>query len=504
MDLTTLLMTAVILLLMYVGYLLHKRYTYWESQGIACDKPNWLLGSLSGAMTSKTVEQILREYYEKYKNSGPFVGFYWFTKPAAFVTDPQLLKQILIKDFSKFTDRGLYCNEEDDPLSGHLFNLDGNKWRHMRTKLTPTFTSGKMKGMFPFVTKLGQDMVDVVEERITTDPDIDVKDLAACFTIDVIGSCAFGLEMNCLKGKNPEFRNMCRRAFVVQRYGVLGLALRFGFPELAHYLRITETMPDVEKFFMDIVRDTMEMREKNNIKRNDFMEMLIDMKNNRLMKSEDGEELTNLTFGQVAAQAFVFILAGFETSSTTMSFALYELAQNQEFQDRAREEIVSVLERHKEFSYECLKEMVYLDQVMQETLRLYTIVVFLNRQAVEDYPVPGNSKLVIKKDMPVIIPAGAIHRDERYFPQPNVFNPDNFAAEKVAARDSVLNLSFGDGPRTCIGMRFGKMQTMIGLALLLKNFKFSVCDKTQIPVKLDKTNFLVSAEGAVFLKVEKI
>ncbi|XP_061401512.1 probable cytochrome P450 6a21 [Musca vetustissima] len=504
MDLTTILLATVVLLLMYLGLMLYKRYTYWEAQGVPCDRPNWLLGSLGGAMTSKTVEQILREYYQKYRNSGPFVGFYWFTKPAAFVTDPQLLKQILVKDFSKFTDRGLYCNEEDDPLSGNLFNLDGNKWRHMRTKLTPTFTSGKMKGMFPFVTKLAHDMVDVVGDRIMVNPILDVKDMAACFTIDVIGSCAFGLEMNCLRGRNPEFRNMCRRAFVVQRYGVLGLALRFGFPELAHKLHITETMPDVEKFFMGIVKDTVEMREKNNIKRNDFMDMLIDMKNNKLVKSEDGEELTNLTFGQIAAQAFVFILAGFETSSTTMSFALYELAQNQEAQQKAREEIEEVLGRHKEFSYECLKEMTYLSQVMQETLRLYTIVVFLNRQAVEDYPVPGNSKLVIKKGMPVIIPAGAIHRDERYFPEPNVFNPDNFAPEKVAARDSVLNLSFGDGPRTCIGMRFGKMQTMIGLALLLKHFKFSVCERTQIPMKLDKTNMLVSADGGVYLKVEKI
>ncbi|XP_073813620.1 cytochrome P450 6a9-like [Musca autumnalis] len=504
MDIATILLATVVLLLIYVGHLLHKRYTYWESQGVPCDKPNWLLGSLGGAMTTKPVEQILREYYEKYKNAGPFVGFYWFTKPAAFVTDPQLLKQILIKDFSKFTDRGLYCNEEDDPLSGNLFNLDGNKWRNMRTKLTPTFTSGKMKGMFPFVTKLGQDMIEVVEETIQTDPHVDVKDLAACFTIDVIGSCAFGLEMNCLKGKNPEFRNMCRRAFVVQRYGILGLALRFGFPDLAHRLRVTETMPDVEKFFMDIVRDTVEMREKNNIKRNDFMDMLIEMKNNKLMKSEDGEDLTNLTFGQMAAQAFVFILAGFETSSTTISFALYELAQNQEIQDRAREEIEYVLGNHKQFSYECLNEMVYLEQILQETIRLYTIVVFLNRQALEDYAVPGHSKLVIKKGMPIIIPAGAIHRDERYYPEPNVFNPDNFAPEKVSARDSVVNLSFGDGPRTCIGMRFGKMQTKIGLALMLKNFKFSVCEKTTIPMKLDKKNLFVSAESGVYLKVEKV
>lgn len=118
--------------------------------------------------------------------------------------------------------------------------------------------------------------------------------------------------------------------------------------------------------------------------------------------------------------------------------------------------------------------------------------------------VPDHPELVIKKGMPILIPSGAIHRDERYFPQPNAFNPDNFSPENVAARDSVLNLSFGDGPRNCIGMRFGKMQTLTGLAMLLKNFKFSVCDKTAIPMKFDKKNFLVSSESGIFLKVEKL
>lgn len=117
---------------------------------------------------------------------------------------------------------------------------------------------------------------------------------------------------------------------------------------------------------------------------------------------------------------------------------------------------------------------------------------------------PGHPKYIIKKGMTIFIPAGAIHRDECYFPDPEVFNPDNFSPDKVATRDSVLNLSFGDGPRNCIGMRFGKMQTLVGLALLLKNFQFSVCSQTSIPLKYDKKNFLVSAEGGIYLKVEKL
>ena len=118
--------------------------------------------------------------------------------------------------------------------------------------------------------------------------------------------------------------------------------------------------------------------------------------------------------------------------------------------------------------------------------------------------VPDNPKYVIKKDMPVLIPASAIHRDAQFYPNPNEFNPDHFTPEKVAARNSVEWLPFGDGPRNCIGMRFGQMQTRIGLTLLLKNFKFSVCPQTPIPMTYDKKAFLVMSESGIYLKVEKL
>lgn len=139
-----------------------------------------------------------------------------------------------------------------------------------------------------------------------------------------------------------------------------------------------------------------------------------------------------------------------------------------------------------------------------ETLRLYTVLPILNRECLEDFVVPENPKYVIKKGMPILIPAGAMHRDEKYYPNPDTFNPDNFTAERVRDRDSVLWLPFGDGPRNCIGMRFGQMQSRIGLALLIKNFKFSVCSQTTIPMKFDKKLFLIGSESGIYLKVERV
>ena len=139
-----------------------------------------------------------------------------------------------------------------------------------------------------------------------------------------------------------------------------------------------------------------------------------------------------------------------------------------------------------------------------ETLRLYTILPVLNRVTLSDYVVPGHPHLVIPKGMPIIIPSGALHRDERYYPNPLQFNPENFSPEQVAARRSVEWLPFGDGPRNCIGMRFGQMQARMGLVMLLRNFEFSVCSQTPIPMRYDKKLFFVSAEAGIPLTVKRV
>ncbi|CAD7079530.1 unnamed protein product [Hermetia illucens] len=89
-------------------------------------------------------------------------------------------------------------------------------------------------------------------------------------------------------------------------------------------------------FFLGIVRQTIEHRKKNNIRRNDFMDLLIDLKNNDTMDEEKKVKLERLTLEQVTAQAFVFFIAGFKTSSTAMLFALYELARNPDIQEKLR------------------------------------------------------------------------------------------------------------------------------------------------------------------------
>jgi cytochrome P450 family 6 len=117
---------------------------------------------------------FFQDIYMKYKHHGAF-GIYTFFKPV--IADLNLIRIILTKEFESFHDRGFYCNEKIDPLTGHLFLLSGTKWRTMRTKLTHTFTSGQIKQMFTIVKEIGNQLAKYLENQAQMKESIEIKDI---------------------------------------------------------------------------------------------------------------------------------------------------------------------------------------------------------------------------------------------------------------------------------------------------------------------------------------
>uniref|UniRef100_A0A1L8E431 Putative cytochrome n=1 Tax=Nyssomyia neivai TaxID=330878 RepID=A0A1L8E431_9DIPT len=502
MDLTVLLVFLVTFVI--VGYLyVKKKQSYWEKHGVPYVNPAFLIGNLWGVGTSKHFAIALQDNYRELKGKDVIGGIYFLTDPVALILDMDLMKNILIKDFQYFHDRGVYVNERDDPLSGHLFSLPGQKWKLMRAKLSPTFTSGKMKMMHSTIIAVADEFKKFLEPYGSRNEEVEIKEMLACFTTDVIGSCAFGIECNSLKEPNTEFRRVGKQVF---EFSGLSFAKQIAiqtFPKLAKSLRMSITPPDVTNFFMKLLRETIDYREANNVNRSDFLSLMIQLKNTGKLEG-DNVDLGKLTFEELAAQTFVFFVAGFETSSSTMAFALYELALNEEIQERAREEVNAVLEKHGgEFTYEACMELKYLDRVIQETLRKYPIVDNLMRVATNDYNVPG-TKHVIPKGMGILIPVYGIHRDPEIYPNPERFDPDRFTDENIKQRHPMAWLPFGEGPRICVGMRFGLMQTRVGLATILSKYRLKATQKTPIPMTYAPLSAFISPPGGMWLKIEKL
>lgn len=147
--------------------------------------------------------------------------------------------------------------------------------------------------------------------------------------------------------------------------------------------------------------------------------------------------------------------------------------------------------------------MKHLENIsISETMRKHPAVGTLHRVANEDYTLP-NGGAVIPKGTYIIIPALAFHRDPDLYPNPDQFNPDRFSEESNKI-DPFSFLPFGEGPRSCIGMKFGFMQTKLGLAKLIESFEFSICDKTKIPLPIDSVSLLHIPKGGVYLKMKRI
>lgn len=486
-----------ITILLLVLTFFKQRYQYWKKLGLPSPTPSIPFGNIESPYKRKDNFGVLvSKYYTSYKKKGEkHVGIFLLSSPNYIPINLTYVKNILTKDFQHFIDRGIYVNEKDDPLGANLFAIAGLKWRNLRTKLTPTFTTGKMKNMFQTLTDCGLVLEKYLKEKIKDSEPFDIKEILACFTTDIIGNCAFGLECNTFKDPNSPFRVYGKKIFAASKFDVLLRIFAFTFPNVARKLGIRLLPKDSTAFFYNIVENTVKYRQENNITRKDFLQLLIDMK-----------EYDNnaLTMNELAAQSLVFFIAGFETSSTAMTFALYELASNPEIQNKAREEVFNILNNHDgKITYDAINDMKYLQQVVDESLRKYPPLPVLSRVCVEDYKIPDDN-IILTKGTKIIIPVYGIHYDEEFYPNPNKFDPERFSEEMKRKRNPYTYLPFGEGPRNCIGMRFGLMQSKVGLAYLLKNFLFTLNEKTEIPLKMSVTSFILMTDSGIWLNATKI
>lgn len=357
---------GVLTVIVLAYYYVQRKYNYWADRGVPFVKPKFPLGSMQGVGTKMTVGEMMQNCYNDLKGRGPVGGVYFFTEPAALIVDTDLLRSVFVKDFQYFHDRGMYVNERDDPLSAHLFSLEGEQWKRLRSQLSPTFTSGKMKMMHPTILQVAGQFTDHLKGLSKGgETEVELKDLLSRFTTDVIGNVAFGIECNCMEDPQSEFRRIGKKIFEYSQTAMFRDMFVSMFPNMGKRLHIKTNKPEVTSFFLELLRDTVKYREENNVQRNDFMSLLLQIKNTGKLEGEK-EILGKMTFNELAAQVFLFFIAGFETSSTTMTFAFYELALNQDVQDKAREEIREVMKQHGgELNYEAAMELHYVDQVIQ-------------------------------------------------------------------------------------------------------------------------------------------
>lgn len=514
--LTWLLAMLVSLVLLYRH--VTKDFRRWLSEGIPHLSPTFPYGSHPDIpRQAKHINQIVREDYERFKGE-PLYGWHLFGKPVLGINSLDLVQRVLSTDFSSFVDRmsaGLL--ESGGNLDKHwlkqLTNLSGEEWRETRHTFSPVFTPSRIKGMMHIIRHVVDRLVEATADLATLDQDFQLKHLFEKFSLDSLASCAFGVDPDSFRAKDSRFMQYARELFVRTSMDKLFLLLRITpiVSKVLFHLKINTFKPKQTRFFRDVVLGTIKQRRHTGERKNDLIDLMIDcMDDSDDNGGDDNDDKGDTTASKgrkideetIVSTAMVLLVAGFDTTSMTLSFMAYHLSQNPGVQERLQEEVdAACLNSPQDFpDYDAIQGMVYLDNVVQETIRLHPPAGLLMRMCTADYSVPGTN-IQIKKDDLVSISVSGIHSDPDHYPNPDEFNPDNFTKEAKTRRKSCSFLGFSHGPRACIGQRFALLEIKVSMIALLRRFTFLYSQLNPGVLVIDPTSHMGFIKGGLWARV---
>ena len=424
---------------------------------------------------------------EQCKKFGKTWAKYDGVTPCIVTIDPEVIKQITVKQFENFTDTF------DLELPDNQLTLDvsrGDTWRALRKLLSPTFTTGKMKGMLEPMDKLADRTMEYLSERAKTEKKIDVKPVIQGFALDTISKCAFGMDTNAYKGEDTEFATVAKDVF--EQFRITGWIAAIIWNIMSHFpflIKYVSIWPASAQKLRQMTHDTIEARIKQKIYLGDFIDRLKQFKT---------ELEPPITADMIDAQGIVFLSAGFETTANTLGSMVYLLAKNPKVQDQLLDEINNICDTAEHINHETIKDMHLLEAAIMETLRLRPPVTEHDRVCTKDCEVKG---IKIPKGTRIQMPILPAHLDEEFFPEPESFKPERFLKENADQIQEFTWRPFGSGNRVCIGQRFSMTEMKIFCAKFISRFRIVNIPKTKI--EFEKGDLFFTMYNEVIVQLEE-
>ena len=504
-------------LLIPILTLLYYRRKRWMSilsrNGIPGPKPSLISGNRNDFKGMSSIERQ-KSFIQKY---GKIVGYYNGAKPIVLVADPELAKDIQIKDFHYFYDRQHMIMKDGmnaiPEMRGAVHRTRGQRWKQIRSILTPTFSASKLKTMTPIMEDAIDTMVELVDNHSKKDEEFDIYELFQGLTTDVIGRTAFGVQTNVQKEPNNKFLKAAKEVFNAQTNRWFVLPINY-FPKLDlilyPYRRLDEKVRHMfgrspTSTLLDMSHDIIEMRKRDpNSQRKDLLQLMIDsklsredlsaMSDDKLTASTDhtevkSTELTDvkdvlnknsigLTNDEIKANCVLFFEAGYETTSTALGFAAHLLVNHTEVQERVRQEVRELYESEGKLDFNTVAKLQYMEWVLNETMRIFPpLITFVTRETIRDY---NYKDITIPKGASIQFPTYYLHHDPDYWQEPEKFDPERFSPERKHEINPSSWQPFGDGPRNCVGMRFAFFEMKLCLAKLLLKYRLVPGPNTEI------------------------
>ncbi|XP_073830368.1 probable cytochrome P450 28c1 [Musca autumnalis] len=474
-------------------------FDHWQNRNVRAPRPYPLFGSFPNLLLRRQhFADDLCDIYKRYKITDNYVGTYLMRTPTLMVIEPQIVHDIFVTAFKHFDDNdvGKLIDTTKDPLiAKNPFILSGKEWQLQRSLISPALTGSHIKQTYHAIALICQQMSKFIIKQGLCG--INGKELALRFTAESLCSSILSIEANSFTDRPlPISENVNKFASDNIAFTIFTLLVGL-FPMILKVYQMKFFPKDCEKFFTDLIDRAYKLRCLEHCASNDILDHLLKIK-----------DLQNLSQMDLYSHTMTFLIDGLDTTATVISHCLLMLALEPTCQNTLFEEIQRSSENEAEISFNKLNEMPYLDACIHESLRIYPPGLWATKCCSKSYQLKNKDGniLTLQKGDSIIIPIYALHHDSKYYPEPYKFKPERFLQENGGVkhyRDHGVFLGFGDGPRTCLGMRFALFQSKAAITSLIRRFHININPRTQREFKLDPKNFLALHNGGVWLDFEE-
>lgn len=368
--------------------------------------------------------------------------------------------------------------------NGLLTSAGDDHWHAHRKMITPTFHFTILESFCEIFAEKSNILVSKLQGHCGTNKPVDVYPFVTKATLDIISEAAMGVQVNAQDDEsNNEYVNAIYEtsSMIIQRLVRPWLHTNFVYRYSRDGVKFEKLLNILHSFTNNVIEQRKKTRQKNvksldgKKKRLAFLDLLLETKE----QNTSSNSVDTLSDVDICEEVDTFMFAGHDTTTAALTWTLLLLGLHPEIQENVYTELNEIFQgSQRTANIHDFNEMKYLDRVIKETLRLYPSVPIIGRKLSEDVQI---DEYILPKGCQVLIEIYNLHRDETYFPNPEVFDPDRFLPENLVDRHPYAYLPFSAGARNCIGQKFAIYEEKSILSSIIRNFRFkSACQREDL------------------------
>ncbi|XP_075552299.1 cytochrome P450 3A6-like [Dermacentor variabilis] len=478
-----------------------RRLRLFKDLGVPGPEPDFIWGNLK-----ETDNRRIAAYVQWRKQYGKLFGVYVGSEPFLVITDPQMAHECFVKQAAIFQDRPTVFVDAE-PFKSSLFQLGGNAWKYVRARLNYGFSSGMIKDLSQIANLCATRFVERISSICLRSGYVEVFHRGLDYSFEFIMNSVLAQQVRLQEDCNEPILESMKQ--VIKDMENSAVEVAFTVPVARALLTLIYPLTKHARAFRNVmnhVRHAVELHRSGKLRKEpSVLRTLLDDQTEApdVAQKKPNRRGKYLDDHYVSSNATIFLLAGIETTASTLSFLMYLLARHPSEQEKVVKEMNDVLplEEGGELSFGQMHRLKRVDMVIYEGLRLYPPVpLYVVRRCSVDTTVCGQ---FIPAGVNVMVTPWLIHHDPDVWPEPDLFRPDRFSEENSEGHRNGAYMPFGLGPRVCIGQRIAFLALKSALVRLLRDFKLTLRDESAGPPMLSVPSLTLVPGDGVTVRVER-